>query len=195
MIQTIHHLDNVNEAIINRVPPGMLKQTHHLQFYIKPALPTPATAELLAANAKNWMHTNLQILQIHYEDTLSRIQTDLHKIPTRNWQEPFQKAKTWAYRNFRKIKQTTFQTAFLIAQENLEPLQATQQPQQSLSNNSFAVLADNEHLPQRPLPKRPNKPHTSNVTTYISEENQDLNQPITTKQQTEEPLRPSNRNK
>ncbi|MGH0186678.1 UNVERIFIED_CONTAM: hypothetical protein FKN15_022274 [Acipenser sinensis] len=101
---------------------------------------------------------------------LSRIQTDLHKIPTRNWQEPFQKVKTWAYRNFRKIKQTTFQTAFLIAQENLEPLQATQQPQPSFSNNSFAVLADNERLPQRPLPMRPNKPHTSNVTTYISEE-------------------------
>ncbi|MGH0174774.1 UNVERIFIED_CONTAM: hypothetical protein FKN15_001567 [Acipenser sinensis] len=49
-------------------------------------------------------------------------------------------------------------------------MQATQQPQPSLSNNSFAVLADNEPLPQRPLPKRPNKPHTSNVATYISEE-------------------------
>lgn len=177
----------------------MPKQTHHLQFYIKPALPTPATAELLAANAKNWMHTNLQILQIHYKDTLSKIQTDLYKIPTRNWQEPFQKAKTWAYRNFRKkIKQTTFQTAFLIAQENLEPLQATQQPQPSLSNNSFTVLADNEPLPQRPLPKRPNKPHTSNVATYISEEiiriSTNQSQPKQ-QHQTEEPLRPTNRNK
>src|SRR4029434_2244298 len=92
--------------LTHSVPIGMNRQVHKLTTFIKPAAPTPQTAELIHNNTTHWMHQNMHILQNHYTSQISSLlQTT---SPYNN--TAFQIASGWARKRFR-LSDTTLTTA------------------------------------------------------------------------------------
>ncbi|KAJ7984289.1 hypothetical protein DPEC_G00363170 [Dallia pectoralis] len=74
MIQVTHHLENV--AVSGgkyRAPISLQRKSKELEGLIRPANPSDRTLLLLQGNAKNWLHTTLQILEEHYLSTLQEL--------------------------------------------------------------------------------------------------------------------------
>jgi len=78
-----HHLMQMRRGTrTNEVPPSFRGIWNFLALVASPALPTTFTATMLRGNASNWMQTNLQILEKHYEDMIAGVKTNLNRPPT-----------------------------------------------------------------------------------------------------------------
>jgi len=84
----------------NEVPPSFRGIRNFLAQVASPALPTTSTATMLRGNASNWMQTNLQILEKHYEDMIAGVKTNLLR-PVRIDQRAWQVAVGWALSKYR----------------------------------------------------------------------------------------------
>lgn len=73
-----HYLRQTGRGLrTNQIPPSLRGVRDFLSRVASPAAPTAATATLLRANASNWLQTNLQILEQHYEGMVAGIRTNL----------------------------------------------------------------------------------------------------------------------
>lgn len=93
IIKVIHHLHNVTS---DTSPNMIMKMVHTLTSFIKPAVPTSQTLDLIMGNAKNWGHTTIIILINHYKDQIAELIQELHGFGDALWQQPFVVAANWA---------------------------------------------------------------------------------------------------
>lgn len=77
----------------------IIKMVHTLTSFIKPAVPTSQTLDLIMGNAKNWGHTTIIILSNHYKDQITELIQELHGFGDAPWQQPFAVAANWARRS------------------------------------------------------------------------------------------------
>ncbi|KAJ7990702.1 hypothetical protein DPEC_G00289660 [Dallia pectoralis] len=117
MIQVTHHLENV--AVSGgkyRAPISLQRKSKELEGLIRPANPSDRTLLLLQGNAKNWLHTTLQILEEHYLSTLQELGDQLKRLRGSDWTEALAVAKAWGRKNLgRKLQQSTLDLNFDIA--------------------------------------------------------------------------------
>ena len=90
----------------------------NLFWSIKPAIPTETTTLLNYANAKNWTHTTLQILEEHYLTIIIECRNKLIPLNKSDWERALLVATKWIQRDLPKIQGTTLNQA----QENLKQL-------------------------------------------------------------------------
>jgi len=64
LLRAYHHLGFIRVGALARI-------RTYLAEVISPAAPSPATATPLRGSATNWLQTNLQILEEHYEATVA----------------------------------------------------------------------------------------------------------------------------
>ena len=57
-----------------------------LESVIKPANPNPTTQLMLYGNARNWLHTSLQILENHYENTIEEKEIIIKQLAKNSWE-------------------------------------------------------------------------------------------------------------
>ena len=112
-IKVAHHL---KIASADQAPPTIKRLADHLATFIKPAVPTEGCVTLLEGNARVWLSTTMGILRDHYTEAMENELQKLTHMATRDWQEPFQVACSWARRNLgRRLQQETLeQTEALI---------------------------------------------------------------------------------
>lgn len=151
IIKITHHLNNVSSK---QEPPTITRITHSLTNTIKPAVPNPNTQALIEGNAKNWAHTTMLILRDHYSDALESEMDNLNKMPSQEWQRPFEVATSWAKRNLgRRLKTITIEQveALLLvrmtADQNDQPSQTRtneRTPQESITNEGVMQPKDKQ---------------------------------------------------
>lgn len=77
LIQAVHHLGTIQKAITTQqFPTGMMRQVIKLTQFIKPSSPNNTVQEQVQKNTAVWMDKNMQILQEHYTDLITRL-TDI----------------------------------------------------------------------------------------------------------------------
>lgn len=109
LIKAVHHLENVSQ---DHPPVTINRMTHTLSVFIKPAVPTDNTLDLITGNAKNWALTTVLILKDHYTDIITRETAKLFSFAKPDWKEPFNTAANWARRNLgRRLLPDTVQRA------------------------------------------------------------------------------------
>lgn len=109
LIKAVHHLENVSQ---DHPPVTINRMTHTLSIFIKPAVPTDNTLDLITGNAKNWALTTVLILKDHYTDIITRETARLLSFAKPDWKEPFNVAANWARRNLgRRLLPDTVQRA------------------------------------------------------------------------------------
>lgn len=59
------------------------------------------------ANATNWTHTTLQIMEEHYQSNLRDLQIKIQNLAEDDWEGTFKLAKKLAKRDLRRLKTTT----------------------------------------------------------------------------------------
>jgi len=92
-----HHLLQIKKgARTNEIPPSFRGIKNFLSQVASPALPTVSTATLLRGNASNWLQTNLQILESHYEDLIAGVRTNLLRPVHIDHQRAWEVAVDWA---------------------------------------------------------------------------------------------------
>ena len=75
LIQATHHKFTVDKSVTTHTyPPGMTRQFKRLTDFIKPSTPTEHTRLQIQDNTINWIHTNMLILQQHYNSTITTLQ-------------------------------------------------------------------------------------------------------------------------
>jgi len=78
LIRAHHYRRQMGQGLrANLVPPAFRGLRDFLSRVASPASPTTATATLLRANASNWLQTDMQILEQHYEEMIAGIKTNL----------------------------------------------------------------------------------------------------------------------
>ncbi|KAJ7983933.1 hypothetical protein DPEC_G00368970 [Dallia pectoralis] len=89
--------DKDNFQKTTRVIYKMIQVTHHLE-----------NVAVSGGNAKNWLHTTLQILEEHYLSTLQELGDQLKRLRGSDWTEALAVAKAWGRKNLgRKLQQST----------------------------------------------------------------------------------------
>ena len=146
-IRAHHHLLHVQISTGNTVEPRSLKTTMRwLENLIKPANPNTLTDTLLYGNARNWLHTSLQILEEHYQGVIRDIVLKINSMDLNRWKEAWQIAIKWSRRNLRHIQNSTIHWATLEISEHMRTTE-------NLSNSSSQTNLDTTQLPyQNPNP-------------------------------------------
>jgi len=97
-----HHLMQMRRGTrTNEIPPSFRGIRNFLAQVASPALPTAPTATLLRGNASNWLQTNLQILESHYENMIAGVKTNLLRPVQIHHQRAWQVAMGWTYNKYR----------------------------------------------------------------------------------------------
>ncbi|KAJ7984064.1 hypothetical protein DPEC_G00365530 [Dallia pectoralis] len=146
MIQVTHHLENV--AVSGgkyRAPISLQRKSKELEGLIRPANPSDRTLLLLQGNAKNWLHTTLQILEEHYLSTLQELGDQLKRLRGSDWTEALAVAKAWGRKNLgRKLQQSTLDLRDNLTVVN-NHIKKNLQHLPALREEDFHTTADNIH--------------------------------------------------
>ncbi|KAK2811578.1 hypothetical protein Q5P01_000179 [Channa striata] len=105
IIKLVHHLQNVSPQSGEVGPRMIARMVDILSSFVKPAIPTIYTTDMIVGNAKNWGHTTLIILQNHYKDGLETLLKDLPAQMTTAWRDAFVVASRWARRSLARVTQ------------------------------------------------------------------------------------------
>lgn len=110
VIQITHHHSIISRAIdTGFFPQGMRQHAIKLTQFIRPAMPTSQTQQLLDQNTTDWMHHNLQILYEHYSTQLTTLLQSIISTPFNHI--AFQIANGWAKKRFHRLSPITLTTA------------------------------------------------------------------------------------
>ncbi|KAK9972744.1 hypothetical protein ABG768_026031, partial [Culter alburnus] len=69
---------------------------------------------LIFGNAKNWLHTGVDILKDHYGEALQEARAELLEASRDRWDEAWQVAIRWARRNLKTIREATIERATAV---------------------------------------------------------------------------------
>ena len=122
-------------------PAGMVRTMRSLEAVIKPANPNPATQLMLYGNARNWLHTSLQILENHYEKTIQEKEIIIKQLAKNSWEEAWKVAIRWTKKNLKKVKVGTILEA---SKKITELLQGHGEPNPTSESNIEPAIT--EHL-------------------------------------------------
>lgn len=153
IIQAIHHKHIADTAISTQTfPPGMMRQVHKLSAFIKPSTPTEHTRSQIQANTINWMHTNMIILQQHYQSTIHTLTNTTHSPLA------LQIAIGWARKRYgHRLRQETIHS--LQHTFNTQHTSSQPPPKSTLRSDSslspIPELSDEVDFPPLPAPHRP----------------------------------------
>lgn len=152
IIQITHHKHIIEEANQqNTVPKGFQRQVSKLTEFIKPAAPTTDTLALIQNNTKQWMASNIQILNTHYT---TQFTTLLQKQTTPYNHTAFQIASGWARKRYgNRFSDTTLSTIHHIF---LQPDTDT--------NNTLDLTDPDEFPPLTDAPQQPDLDSTTSST-------------------------------
>lgn len=78
---------------------------------VQPALPSFNTEQLIFGNARNWLHTGVDILKDHYEEALQKARAELLETSRVHWEEAWQVAIRWARHNLKTVREATIERA------------------------------------------------------------------------------------
>ncbi|MGL4283373.1 MAG: hypothetical protein ACRCSI_07060 [Eubacterium aggregans] len=76
----------------NRQPIRLTDLAHQLATSVRPALPSLNTEWLIYGNARNWLHTWVDILRDHYKGALDEAKAELRASSRVRWEEAWQVA-------------------------------------------------------------------------------------------------------
>lgn len=119
LLQAVHHSNIIEQSLsTGSPPPGMKKHAWKLTNFIKPSSPTAETLEKVAQNTANWLKTNIQILQEHYDQNIAR---GLEELPDFD-PGAFNKAISWGRTRYKKkLTNTTLGTLKSLLQTSKNP--------------------------------------------------------------------------
>ena len=124
-----HHLTNIRISDgTTKEPPGLVRTMRNLESVIKPANPNPTSQLMLYGNARNWLHTSLQILENHYEKSIREGEITIKQLAGNDWEEALTIAIRWTKKNLKKVNNDTILeaskkiTEFLQGHREPDPL-------------------------------------------------------------------------
>lgn len=111
-LKAFHHTHTLQaSASQNRQSARLVPMANQIVTGIRPALPNLNTEWLIYGNARNWLHTGVDILRDHYEGALQMARRELLETSRVRWEEVWQVAIRWAQRNLKTIQETTIKLA------------------------------------------------------------------------------------
>lgn len=104
LLRAHHHLGYIRVgARTDNVPRALARIRTYLAEVISPAIPSPATATLLRGSATNWLQTNLQILEEHYEATVATTKREMLQVGEFDYQQAWQVAINWMNKKYKPL--------------------------------------------------------------------------------------------
>ena len=128
-IKMVHHLENVTPREGLPQPRMVTRTITNLATLIQPASPTSGTLDRIGDNAKVWGQNTIQILEEHYRSTLDSILAQISGKPLPGWEEAFQIATKWAYRNLPHVKKEVLDRAEVLIRACVEEDAQPEEPQ------------------------------------------------------------------
>ena len=150
-IKAYHHLTNVHISDgTTQEPLGMVRTMRRLESVIKPAVPTVTTNLMLYGNARNWLHTGLQMLEDHYEKTLKETETNIKQLTVHEWKKALKVAIQWSQRNLREASRIVLSLILLriakLVLGDIDPI-----PVQNTPEGTEMIVRPILNLPQSTL--------------------------------------------
>lgn len=88
----------------NRQPAQLVQMANQIATGVQPALPSLNTEWLIFGNARNWLHTGVDILKDHYGEALQEARAELLEASHVRWEEAWQVVIRWARHNLKTIR-------------------------------------------------------------------------------------------
>lgn len=107
-MKSFHHAHTLQVANSQKCQPARLVHlANQIATGVQPALPSLNTEWLIFGNARNWLHTGVDILKDHYGEALQEARAELLEASHIRWEEAWQVAIMWAHRNLKTIQEAT----------------------------------------------------------------------------------------
>jgi len=114
LLRAHHHLGYVrNGARTEAVPRALARVKEYLAGVVCPASPKVSTATLLRGSATQWLQTNLQILEGHYEE----VKVDLGRVDGVDHRQAWEVATEWLFKKYRPVDPETVRKAAEVLEE------------------------------------------------------------------------------
>lgn len=158
-LKAFHHLQTLQKGEEQGTPPIFLSQlADRLYSSIHPARPNQTTDWWIYGNARNWLHTEVDILKDHYKDTLDTIKQEILNSSLVRWEEAWRIATKWTKRNVKSIQDNTITRASLTITRLLTDETTSDQepgPSSEINPRRTRTLSNQ---PTRQTPQEPDRP-------------------------------------
>lgn len=111
LIKMLHHEENVKCPEEGNQPKIIQHMINMLSTLIKPAMPNQKTMDYIDGNAREWGHTTEMILQQHYEEQITNLQSQIGEYYLDEWEEPFKVAVGWSKKKLPRLREATLEKA------------------------------------------------------------------------------------
>ena len=151
LIKTYHHLQNTDPS--GKTPRNIKRTQDQLVHTILPAFPNANTDLLKTANALNWSHTSIQILNEHYQSIIKGLTTLLSEAPKDDWENSLKVAIKWAKKDTKRISEDTIKIASTHILDFLQPAISTSTQTEP---EKMATPSSSNHPEKKPPKTYPN---------------------------------------
>lgn len=143
LIKMLHHEENVKNTEKGNTPKVIQQMIDILSNIIKPAMPNPSIMDEIRDNALEWGYATTHTLEVHYEEEISNLQSQIGQFYQDEWQEPFKVATSWSQKKFPRLQEGTLKKAremITRAVRERHPTSPPLDPDPELGHHSTQIL-------------------------------------------------------